>query len=82
MLAPEDYPRLSAKTLFRITGYKQPARQLKAMKDQGFFRARLDRFNQVVVESTHYEAVCAGQTRAPAKGGRHDAEPRLASETQ
>lgn len=52
--------RLTAQEVSTLTGYAQPARQLEELKRQGFYRARLDRFGQVVLERAHYDAVCAG----------------------
>lgn len=50
---------LSIDELIVLTGYKQPAAQLKNLKDQGFHRARRNAIGHVVLERAHYEAVCA-----------------------
>lgn len=80
MLTDDDYPVLSETTLFKITGYKQASKQLASLKADGFYRARINRLGKLVLESAHYEAVCAGQVRPLTRGGRHDAEPKLTSE--
>lgn len=41
-------------------GYTQPRRQLEELRARGFWRARLGRDMKVVLETAHYEAVCAG----------------------
>lgn len=80
MLTEDDYPALSNKTLFKLTGYKQVSKQLASLKADGFYRARINRLGKLILEAAHYEAVCAGQVRQAGKGGRHDVEPKLASE--
>lgn len=45
----------------RLTGYKRPADQLRELKAQGFYRARLAKVTgEVVLERPHYHAVCQG----------------------
>lgn len=52
-LTPEEIAQLAG-------GLTQPRRQLHELHERGFWRARLSRDNQVVLERAHYEAVCAG----------------------
>lgn len=47
-------------------GLTQPQRQLEELRTQGFWRARLSRGHRVILERTHYEAVCAGAVQHPA----------------
>ena len=62
---PEDQLR-------RITGYKQPARQLRALHQAGYHRARLcPTTGAVILERPHFDAVAAGDS------GRHQPAPRL-----
>lgn len=79
MLTDHDYPILTPATLKKITGYQQPAKQLAELKEQGFYRARINRLGVLVLERAHYEAVCAGQVGI-GKKGCNQAEPKLASE--
>lgn len=51
---------LSSVELQEMTGYAKPALQLKVLLAQGFYRARRNALNRVVLERAHYEAVCAG----------------------
>ena len=44
-------------------GLTQPRRQVDELRRHGFWRARLGRDNQVILERAHYEAVCAGALR-------------------
>jgi len=41
-------------------GLTQPQRQLEELRRQGFWRVRLSRAHRVILERSHYEAVCAG----------------------
>ena len=50
---------LTPDELHEITGYRQPAAQLRALHAQGFTRARRDRLGRVVLERAHYDAVAA-----------------------
>lgn len=52
---------LTADEIFALTGYRQPAAQLEALRKQGFHRARRNVAGAVVLERAHYEAVCAGR---------------------
>lgn len=51
---------LEPEELERLTGYEQPVRQLQALKDAGFWRARMNARHEVILERAHYEAVCNG----------------------
>lgn len=53
--------------LVALTGYSLPCKQLNVLHKRGFLRAYIGR-RGVVLERTHYEAVCVGQTaKAPVK---------------
>lgn len=43
-------------------GLTQPRRQLAALHESGFWRARLGTDGRVILERAHYEAVCVGAT--------------------
>jgi len=61
---------LSAAELARITGYKQPAKQLAELHRLGFWRARRSRMTgEVILERAHYDAVAAGQDPSPSAAG-------------
>lgn len=62
-----------------ITGYRQPAAQLRALQGLGFWRARRAAMTgAVVLERAHYEAVCKGARQGgAANDGR---EPQLRSQ--
>lgn len=54
---------LSESELMAITGYQRPACQLRELQRQGFWRARRSRITgKVILERTHYDAVCRGET--------------------
>jgi transposase len=57
-------------------GYDQPRRQLEALREQGFWRERLGRDHQVVLERAHYAAVCAGAVE-PGYEPRDTHRPKL-----
>jgi hypothetical protein len=57
-----------------ITGYQNPALQVRELRKQGFGRARVNALNRVVLERDHYRAVCAGQQAAVAEAA---ARPRV-----
>jgi hypothetical protein len=57
-------------------GYEQPRRQLEALREQGFWRARLGRDHRVVLERAHYDAVCAGAVE-PGREPRDTHRPKL-----
>lgn len=44
----------------QLTGYEWPSKQLEALHQLGFWRARISRVGRVLVERAHYEAVSAG----------------------
>lgn len=48
-------------------GLKQPARQLRALHDRGYWRAYIGKAGGVVLERAHYEAVSSGQASAPTR---------------
>ena len=64
---------LTREEIEELTGYMWPSKQLDELRQQGFFRARIGRAGNVLLERTHYNAVCAGsaskterpQVRAP-----------------
>ena len=51
---------LSTAEIYKITQSLQPTRQLAELHAQGFWRARVGKMGEVVLERAHYEAVCAG----------------------
>lgn len=54
---------LSDSELMAITGYQRPACQLRELHRQGFWRARRSKLTgKVILERTHYDAVCRGET--------------------
>lgn len=59
-------------------GYEQPSRQLDELRAQGFWRARLSRAHDVILERAHYEAVCAGAVE-PGTEPRDTRQPKLQS---
>lgn len=62
---------LELEEIYRVTGYKRPLDQLDELQRQGFFRARRSRVDgKVILERSHYDAVCAG-------AGQPANEPRL-----
>ena len=52
---------VSEADIIALTGYRQPAAQLRALHAQGFTRARRNAAGRVVLEGPHYRAVCAGR---------------------
>lgn len=50
---------LTAVEIQDLTGYAQTGRQIEELRTQGFWRARA-RDGRVIVERSHFEAVCAG----------------------
>lgn len=58
-------------------GLTQPRRQLTELHKRGFWRARLGVDGRVLLETAHYQAVCAG-TLPPTEGRGDTAHrPRL-----
>ena len=54
-------------TICRLTGYRQPSKQLAELHRQGFWRARRCRVTgDVILERPHYDAVCRGSDAKPA----------------
>jgi len=52
---------LPAEQIARMTGYRQPARQLRELHRQGFWRARRAKVTgEVILERPHYDAVSTG----------------------
>jgi hypothetical protein len=72
-------PTLSPAEVQAIAGgYKRPSDQLRALRDQGFYRARIGKVTgQVILERPHYDAVCAGAE--PSNTERPRVRPALRS---
>lgn len=52
---------LTQDEIHSLTGYKRPGDQLRELKRQGFYRARIGRVTgEVILERPHYDAVCIG----------------------
>lgn len=64
---------LTADELHQLTGYRQPTAQLAELKRQGFWRARRSVTGGVILERSHYEAVCRGEQGQPAPKVRQPA---------
>lgn len=65
--------------LQEITGYRQPAAQLRDLIAQGFWRARRsETTGAVILERAHYVAVCQGEL--PPGAMREGREPLLRSQ--
>ncbi|MBL8355605.1 MAG: DUF4224 domain-containing protein [Delftia acidovorans] len=56
---------LTREEIEELTGYQWPSKQLSILRQQGFFRARIGRAGNVLLERTHYTAVCAGSAGKP-----------------
>lgn len=52
---------LTPDELLAVSGYARAAEQLAELHRLGFIRARIDRLGRVVLERSHYEAVCDGR---------------------
>ena len=52
---------LTADEIQALTGYKMAARQLVELHRAGFHRARIGMAGRVILERSHYQAVCSGQ---------------------
>lgn len=53
-------------TLIKLTGYRQPAKQLAELHRQGFWRARrCPVTGHVILERPHYDAVSRGSDQTP-----------------
>lgn len=48
----------------QLTGYRRASLQLKHLHAQGFWRARISKLGNVILEREHYQAVCRGDTAA------------------
>jgi hypothetical protein len=72
LLTPDELVQLSG-------GYTQPARQLEELKRQGFWRARrAPTTGALILERSHYDAVCAGADLQAGTGRRRAGpEPEL-----
>jgi hypothetical protein len=55
---------MSREELKELTGYQQPAAQLRELHKRGFHRARRSSLGHVILERAHYEAVCRGTAGA------------------
>lgn len=64
---------LTPAELEALTGYRQPSPQIAELKRQGFWRARRAVTGRVIVERSHYEAVCRGEQGQPAPKVRQPA---------
>ncbi|MBZ8138837.1 hypothetical protein CLD22_02845 [Rubrivivax gelatinosus] len=56
---------LSAEEIAALTGFRQPAKQLKELHKHGFWRARRLPNGAIILERAHYEAVCRGHLGSP-----------------
>ena len=56
---------LTPAELADLTGYRQPAKQLEALRADGYWRARRSITGRVILERAHYEAVCHGLDKKP-----------------
>lgn len=65
--------------IFEITNYTQPCKQLAELHRQGFWRARRNRAGAVVLERSHYEAVCRGEQLQTSQSGPSLRTPKLRS---
>lgn len=66
---------MSEAELVKLTGYKRAAEQLEELHRLGFFRARRNRLNEIVLERAHYDAVCAAAH--PAQRQPNEGRPRV-----
>lgn len=56
---------LEPNELQALTGYRRPADQLAELLRQGFYRARRSPSDgTIILERPHYDAVCAGGSKA------------------
>lgn len=74
LLSPEEIKAIAG-------GYEQPRRQLAELRAQGFWRARLSRSHKVILERSHYEAVCSGAL-VPRGDASHTHRPKLRLSTE
>lgn len=74
----EPHLTLTQAELISITGYRQPAAQLRALQSRGFWLARrAPMTGRVILDRAHYQAVCAGADRGPAANSPHRPRPQL-----
>ena len=59
-------------------GLVRPSAQVEELRRQGFWRARLGRDGRAILETAHYQAVCAGAVQAGAEVV-HTLRPRITS---
>lgn len=65
--------------LHTITGYRQPAAQLRALQERGFWLARRAPLTgRVILDRAHYEAVCQGADRTADTAPRRRPQLRAA----
>jgi hypothetical protein len=67
---------LTSDELAAYTGYQRPGDQLRALHEQGFVRAHLNRLGAVVLERAHFTAVCEGRYARPLETVQND-RPRV-----
>lgn len=74
--------RLSDAELVEVSGgYTQTSRQLEALRAAGFWRARLDDDGKVILDRSHYLAVCAGAIGPVRRKPRKEKQPRKRERT-
>lgn len=71
---------LSTEEIAALTGFRQPAKQLKELHKHGFWRARRLPTGAIILERAHYEAVCRGHLGSP--NSAEEARQREAHEAQ
>lgn len=52
---------LTREQIERMTGYVMPSKQLEVLHQRGFVRAYRNRKGEVILEQSHYDAVCRGE---------------------
>lgn len=68
---------LSEEELIELTGYRAARKQVENLKQQGFWRARINRLGVAILERAHYETVCAGQIKQLVEDQRTPHSPKL-----
>lgn len=66
---------LTREEIIELSGYEQPRKQLDALRELGFWRARLGRRGGVILERAHYDAVCRGAAQPEAMRERPKLRP-------
>ena len=61
----EQTARLSEAEIIGLTDYEQPAKQISVLHSRGFARAWIGRHGRVILERTHYDAVCRNEYAQP-----------------